>query len=283
MRRGFPVIGKASVLSAAVLGIAGAAHAAVLPPIVSSVADYEPRLTRPTGSTPGTGLNIDTNIDTPSDAAEVRVGSQDRFRFTSAFFFPLPEIAPGEVVTANLRFVQRPDSTASIPFNADLRVLGITQDISEAYDPDATGKAPTINPDLGALLYDESDADTRAAIGTELPRLELQDNFLTPADLIPTGGANVARETSDVADLLLAGYLNSLAAEGIPEGSFLIVTINPDSPPDDGATQRLRFAAANSGAIGDRPTLTIEVVPEPSTLGVLGVAAVGLLARRRRA
>ena len=274
------------VAAAAGFAFVSAANGALLDPITSSVADYEPRMTRPTGSTPGEGFAIDTNIDTPSDAAELRVGGQSRFKFTGAFFFALPAFAPGDAVTgANLRFAQRPDAS-SIPlgFNADLRVLGITQDISDTYDTDATGKAPTINPVLGPLLYNEDATDDRAAIGTALPRLLLQDDFVTPADVIAAGGATTPRESNDAADLLLSGYLNALIAEGIPAGSFLIVTLNPDATPDDVSTNRYLFASANSTVPGDRPVLVLDVtaVPEPGSLAVLGFAAARLLVRRRR-
>jgi len=273
---------------------ATASQAAVLPPITSSVADYEPRLTRPTGSNPGESFAIDSNIDTPSDAAELRIGGQSRFKFTGAFFFALPTFAPGDTVTtANLRFAQRPDaSTIPLTFNADLRVLGITQDISESFDPDPTpgdttpdADTPTINPALSPDLFSETDLDTRAGIGTLLGRVELQDNFVTPADNIATGGATTPRESSDAADALLAGYINGLIAEGIPAGSFLIVTLNPDGTPNDVSTNRYTFASANSAVEADRPTLTLDVrpVPEPGTIGILGAVGFSLLARRRRA
>ena len=57
--------------------------------------------------------------------------------------------------------------------------------------------------------------------------------------------------------------------------------LNPDAPPDDANTRRYQVASANATAAGQRPTLTIEIVPEPSTLGVLAVPALGLLSRRR--
>jgi hypothetical protein len=284
MGGGFQAFGKACVLTAAALvALARTTGAAVLD-YTSSVADYEPRLVRPMGSQPGQDFAIDTNYDTPSDAVELRVGGQARFKFTGAFFFPLPTFTPGQTVSsANLRFTQRPDANAAAPqFDLDLRVLGITSDISETYDPDATGKAPTINPALGPELYNETNEDTRDGIGTSLPRLLLQDDFVTGDQGIPTGGATVVRETGDMADLLLVNYLNQLIAQGVPAGSHLIVALNPDATPDDTQTNRLIFASANNATAADRPALQLEVVPEPSTLGVLGIAVAGLLARRRR-
>jgi PEP-CTERM motif len=254
--------------------------------VESSVADYEPRFVRPTGSMPGTGFAIDTNIDTPSDAAELRIGGQARFKFTGAFFFPLPALDPGQsVANANLRFAQRPDASVLAPnYNADLRILGITQDISDANDPDATGKMPTVGPSLSStdILYSESDTDTRPGIGTALGRLEIQDNFVTPADTIATGGATTPRETNAAADTLLTGYINSLIAQGIPAGSYLIVTLNPDGTPNDEQSNRYLFASSNSTIPADHPTLSYDVVPEPGGIAVLGLGALGLIARRRR-
>ena len=270
---------------AAVLGMGSAAQAAI---ITSSVADYEPRMTRPTGSTPGTGFAIDTNIDTPSDAAELRIGGQDRFKFTAAFFYELPALAPGETIAnANLRFVQRAQSSTLTPsFNVDLRALGITQDIAVENDPDTTGQAPTVGTTLRStdILYSESDTDLRPGIGTTLGRLELQDNFLVPADVIQAGGTAVPRESDAVADALLTTYLNALYAEGVPAGSFLIVTLNPDAAPGDTQTNRFGVAAANSATVADRPVLSFDIVavPEPTTLGLFAAGGLALLARRRQ-
>ena len=284
MRRSLRPSALVCLLAAALLGAGTGARAAV---IESSLADFEPRLTRPTTSNPGEQLAIDTNIDTPSDATNLRIGGQSRFRIGSAYFFRLPTLQPGQLVSsAGLRFTQIPDTAAGTApsFNADLRVVGITQDISIANDPDAPQVAETVNPALSALLYSDTATDDRAAIGTSLPRLTLQDNFLTPGQYLANGsGANALRETSLLANTTLAGYLNTLYAAGVPAGSFLIVTLNPDAPPDDVATNRYQLASANAADVAQRPALTIDVVPEPSALGVLGFAAVALLRRRRGA
>ena len=268
--------------AAALLSGARTSHAAV---IEGSRADYEPRLVRPTGSNPGEQFAIDPAVDTPSDANNLRIGGQTRFRIGSAYFFALPTLQPGELVsTAGLRFSQLPDSATNgvVPtFNADLRVLGITQDISVANDPDSPPVAETVNPAISSLLYNDAATDDRAGIGTALPRLLLQDDFLTPAQYLANGGTAAVRETSILAGTTLAGYLNALYASGVPDGSFLIVTLNPDAPPDDTLTNRYQIASANAADAAQRPALTIDVVPEPSAMGVLAVAAVAVLRRRR--
>ena len=256
--------------------------------ITSSVADYEPRLTRATGTGSGEGLAIDPAIDTPSDALNLRIGGQNRFRIGSAYFFALPALAPGgSISNASLSFTQIGDtatSGANTPqFNADLRVVGITQDILVSNDPDNPQVDPTVNRDLSALLYHDAEDDARAPIGTALPRLEIQDNFLAPNQYIANGGTIATRTTDAAAGALLAGYLSSLYAAGVPANSFLIVTLNPDAPPNDLVTNRYQVASANAtDAAQVKPTLTIEVVPEPGAAGVLAVAAAALLARRRR-
>lgn len=271
-------------LSAAATLVAGRSAQAVV--IESSLADYEPRMVRPSGSNPGQQFAIDPNVDTPSDAGNLRIGGQSRFRIGSAYFFPLPTLQPGEMIsTAGLRFTQIPDTatTGQTPgFNADLRVVGITQDISVANDPDNPQVAETVNPAISSLLYGDSDTDDRSGISTALPRLTLQDNFLTPAEYLANGsGANAVRETSLLANTTLAGYLNTLYAAGVPDGSFLIVTLNPDAPPVDTLNNRYQILSANAADAAQRPTLTIEVVPEPSALGMVAVAAVAVLRRRR--
>jgi hypothetical protein len=255
--------------------------------ITSSLADYEPRLTRATGTNPGEGLAIDPAIDTPSDAANLRVGGQSRFRIGSAYFFALPALAPGQSIgNAHLSFTQIPDtatSGANVPaFNADLRGVGITQDISVANDPDNPQVDPTVNPNISALLYNDADTDARPAVGTAVPRLLVQNNFLAPGDYIANGGSIATRNTTAAADALLGGYLNSLYAAGVPDGSFLILTIMPDAPPGDAVTNRYQLASANATDPAQRPTLTIDVVPEPASLGLFAIGAAALLARRRR-
>ena len=277
----------APVLRALVVGAALSGGSAVAATIVpSSLADYEPRLTRPTGSNPGEQLAIDPAIDTPSDAANLRIGGQSRFRIGSAYFFPLQPLLPGQTLSnAHLSFTQIADSATggvAPTFNADLRVVGITQDVSVNNDPDNPKVDPTVNPAISADLYNDTDADERAPLGTTVPRLRVQDNFLSPAQYIANGGTAAVRGTSSEADALLTAYLNSLYAAGVPEGSFLVVTLTPDAPPSDVTTTRYQIASANAADAGQRPTLSFDVVPEPGATGMLAVAATGLLARRRR-
>jgi hypothetical protein len=48
------------------------------------------------------------------------------------------------------------------------------------------------------------------------------------------------------------------------------------------ANHRTYFQSREAGNEVDRPTLVIQFVPEPATLTVLGLGALGLIRRRRR-
>ena len=60
------------------------------------------------------------------------------------------------------------------------------------------------------------------------------------------------------------------------------MTRNPDAPPNDAITNRYQIASANAAdPLQGKPTLTLNIVPEPGTLSLLAIASVSLLARCR--
>ena len=117
------------------------------------------------------------------------------------------------------------------------------------------------------------------------------DNFLAPADFIANcGAASAAPTTADLTSYIQALYANPAANGFTPGTSYLVLRLNPDADtiPTSG-TQRYTTAfqgtAANGGAgtPENRPLVTLEIVPEPGTAGVLLVGAAALLRRRRSA
>lgn len=290
--------GKHGITAVMVSGflVAGAGAAPV--DIVSSIADYEPRMEQDSSGGPfiindqndlsasGLGSN---NIDTPTDSNNVRVGGQSRHKFNSAFFFPLPTLsATDQVDSAHLSFdmLQETSTAGTAPtYNGDLWAVGLYSDIAVSNDYDDPQVNQTTAPGLSSLLYLESDSDAAAGLNTSIARTKLVDDFLTSADFLPASGttATAPKETDASADAALAAYLNELYAAGVPEGSYLVIRVNPDVAPTTD-TNRWRIASANHDDAALHPTLTLDVVaiPEPAGMALLGVAAAGLLARQRR-
>ena len=259
------------------------ARAAVIP-IQDSVDDYEPQKNSTTGA-----YTASENFATGS-----RVGFQSNFNgtgasapggITSLYFFQLPALGPGESVSgATFGIGRLPDSssaatTVAPTFNADLYALGvvdaITKDAAAAqkffYIGDtAQGSLPAGGPTVGGSVA------------------RLADNFFTSEDWIANGGSASSADTADITSYVQGLYSNPAANAFTPGTSYLVLRLNPDTdaPPTTG-TQRYTTAfqgtAANGGAGApeSRPQVTLTVVPEPATAGVLFVGALGLLRRRR--
>jgi hypothetical protein len=248
---------------------ASAAATAQAVSITSSPSDFEPR------------FNYSTNTFAPGPstmAATLRSGFQANFNITSAFFFPLPVLAPGEVITgADFTVTEMPDTAAGAltpQFNADLYALGVTNT-----NPPANG-----TPESQAYYFI---GNGPAPVG----QVMIQDNFLLGTDFIPLGGTAATKSTSATGDTALLTYINSLyqnplAAGFIPGTSNLILRVNPDVGAA-GGTQRFTFAAAENttqGIVLPTLTLTTTIVPEPGSIAMLavGMAGLGLAAWRRR-
>lgn len=274
-------------------------QAQVITDIVSSVADYEPRLEQNSTSEPFFLNNIDDlssqgstlgagNIDIPSDATILRVGGQSRHKMNAAMFFPLPESSIVDSInSAHFKITQVGISGTPIT-NADLWAVGVYSDIAVSNDFDDPQVNPTIangtdiNTGLAGLLYLDADVETTTAgLNTSVPRQKIAENFLIVTDALSSGTA--LRETDAAADASLASYLNSLyASTTIGPDTWLVLRLNPDAVPSN-ATNQYRFASAND-AVNVQPTLTLNYneVPEPGSFAVLASLAVIGAARRRR-
>ena len=171
-------------------------------------------------------------------------GSQDR---TALFMFLLPAI-PGETVTsASFKANQSIAATSLFGFNVDMYAVRVG----------ATTATTTADFGNGAL----------SAVGTRI-----QDDFVIPST--PTGYVN----TNAAGDYALTSYLTS----NYVAGQYLIVRLNadystaPTTPPDP----YYSFRAFESG---DAATLTLTTIPEPASLGLLGLSGLAMLRRRRQA
>jgi hypothetical protein len=104
----------------------------------------------------------------------------------------------------------------------------------------------------------------------------LEADFIT-GDSAPT--TNYTLSTSGQANLLT--YLK----DNYVVGNFLLISGALDTNGFTGNFDRYEFDTVNSRVDGDPPIgpyqLSIEVVPEPTTMAVLGLGVIGLIKRRR--
>jgi hypothetical protein len=247
----------------AALSLSSAAFSQTTSVIPGSGSDFEPR------------LRTDTNINDPGPsvtAGTIRVGFQANFKISSAYFFQLPTLGAGEsIVNASFLVNEVADSaaTAVTPLhNADLVALGFTN---------ANPPANTTAESASYFYVGEGAADTAPG------HLLIQDNFLQPGDFIAQGGDSAAKTTDITGSANLAAYLNSLYADpGFAAGSsYVILRLSPDQVSGAG-TSRYTIASADNAAEGLRPSLTLTVVPEPSTITLLGLGGVAALFALRK-
>src|SRR6185295_17662521 len=106
-RNAFPSTRIATILLFAAITILRAGNPARGGTIVGDAADFEPRL-----RTGGTITPEGPYDPCPSvNATSLRIGFQTNFLITSAFFFRLPLLAPGETITAaDFSITELPDS-----------------------------------------------------------------------------------------------------------------------------------------------------------------------------
>jgi hypothetical protein len=260
-----------------VLSCQAGVHAATIS-VPSTTDDYEPQKRSNTGE-----------FFASENSANQRAGFQSNFNGTgtfapggisSAYFFPLPALPVGEAfsgATFSIGLLADTAATAVTPtFNADLYILGFlnTAPVKDA----AEGQN---------FWYIQNAEQTSLASPINGSVDRVQDDFLVPTDFIANGGTPSAPHTADMSAYIADLYANQGTNGFVPGTSLLVVRINPDplSAPASG-TQRYSFPSLNAtpptGTAETQAQITISTVPEPTSLGALAVASVGLLARRRR-
>jgi hypothetical protein len=135
---------------------------------------------------------------------------------------------------------------------------------------DAAADTPAGNPHAfvfpGVQLVDLGSTDTAFALNAQ------STSNATAADVVP--GTGVAR-------------LPIVIPAGTPVGTYTIKV--DDKDPGElgftsfGSADETTFPGANVPFTSQDGVLTVTGVPEPATLGLFSIAAVGLLARRRKA
>jgi hypothetical protein len=161
----------------------------------------------------------------------------------SVFFFPLPTLSPSTIASADVQ-LSFLGYEGSPEFNLDVFGLGVrstaTMLSSDYYAGNAAGGSGTL----------------------------IETGFLTPS------------ATPGNFDISLGGYLQSLYNPGgVPLGNFLVLRVNPDIPlPSPNPPMRGYYlATADNPNPSLLPELTINTVPEPSTLVLAALASLILL------
>lgn len=199
-------------------------------------------------------VRVDGNVASGSSSA-VEVGSHGAAtsNFRSVFVMPflLPTLGAGESF-ANVSLSFTVDAIDNIPATQNADLYGLTR-IGVGSDAAASGD------------FFEGALDASNTL--------LQDNILTSTS---STGANSTNATGGAN---LTTFLNTQAASA-SAGDFVFLRLSTDVVPS-GGTQRFRIVTANSATPAQFATITYDIIPEPSSLALLGLGGLALLRRRR--
>jgi len=243
--------------------------------IIGHPSDFEARV-----ALDATGPNGDYDPSNSITNSSLRVGlsggSNNRVYGNAILFFKLPVLQTNETLTAaNFRVTELADPANGPPaINADLWAIG--------YD---NRTLPANGPLESQSYLFNGPLDPNPGVGAGATRSLIQNNFLTPTDVINTGGAPISHDTNPAADTALLAYIQNLYANPniIPGATSLILRLNYDDAtyaPTFG-TPVNHYTIASAENVSNKPTLTLttQLVPEPQFITIC-VSALLLMSRR---
>jgi hypothetical protein len=200
--------------------------------------------------------------------AKTDSGNRARAGVNAIFIFQLPD-NPGAVSSANLAFTIHGQTSGSnyVSFSKDLYGFGYRS-------------TPTI--DATGTTQDSVDY-FEGAFGTDPSATAIQESILTSAasqSSAPSMPNGTRVETDATGDSNLVTFLNTVYANGAQAGDYVFFRLNDQKDINTNVGRYYTLASAEDTA--NAPELSITFVPEPTSLGLLGIGGLMLLSRRRK-